>query len=51
MGPGTTVYVSQGVWYGLRNTGESTLSMSAIYGLDQQDGSGGRFDVRPKVLL
>ena len=28
---GATVYVPQGVWHGLRNTGDSTLGMSAIY--------------------
>jgi mannose-6-phosphate isomerase-like protein (cupin superfamily) len=31
VGPGATVYVPQGVWHGLRNAGESTLGMSAIY--------------------
>jgi len=31
VGPGATVYVPQGVWHGLRNTGESVLGMSAIY--------------------
>lgn len=31
VGPGATVYVPQGVWHGLRNTGDSTLGMSAIY--------------------
>jgi mannose-6-phosphate isomerase-like protein (cupin superfamily) len=29
--PGATIYAPQGVWHGLRNTGESTLGMSAIY--------------------
>lgn len=28
---GATIYVPQGVWHGLRNTGEGTLGMSAIY--------------------
>lgn len=28
---GTTVYVPQGVWHGLRNNGNETLGMSAIY--------------------
>ena len=28
---GATIYVPQGVWHGLRNTGDSTLGMSAIY--------------------
>lgn len=28
---GAIVYVPQGVWHGLRNTGTETLSMSAIY--------------------
>jgi mannose-6-phosphate isomerase-like protein (cupin superfamily) len=31
VGPGATVYVPQGVWHGLRNTGESVLVMSAVY--------------------
>lgn len=31
VGPGATVYVPQGVWHGLRNTGEGTLGMSAVY--------------------
>jgi mannose-6-phosphate isomerase-like protein (cupin superfamily) len=31
VGPGATVYAPQGVWHGLRNTGETTLGMSAIY--------------------
>jgi mannose-6-phosphate isomerase-like protein (cupin superfamily) len=31
VGPGATIYVPQGVWHGLRNAGESTLGMSAIY--------------------
>jgi mannose-6-phosphate isomerase-like protein (cupin superfamily) len=31
VGPGATVYVPQGVWHGLRNAGEGTLGMSAIY--------------------
>ena len=31
VGPGATVYVPQGVWHGLRNTGDSTLGMSAVY--------------------
>jgi mannose-6-phosphate isomerase-like protein (cupin superfamily) len=31
VGPGATIYVPQGVWHGLRNTGESTLGMSAMY--------------------
>lgn len=31
VGPGATVYVPQGVWHGLRNTGETTLGMSAMY--------------------
>jgi mannose-6-phosphate isomerase-like protein (cupin superfamily) len=31
VGPGAMVYVPQGVWHGLRNTGESVLGMSAIY--------------------
>jgi mannose-6-phosphate isomerase-like protein (cupin superfamily) len=28
---GATIYVPQGVWHGLRNTGQETLGMSAIY--------------------
>ena len=28
---GATVYVPKGVWHGLRNTGDSTLGMSAVY--------------------
>jgi mannose-6-phosphate isomerase-like protein (cupin superfamily) len=31
VGPGATVYVPQGVWHGLRNAGETTLGMSAVY--------------------
>jgi len=31
VGPGATVYVPQGVWHGLRNTGDSTLGMGALY--------------------
>ena len=31
VGPGATIYAPQGVWHGLRNTGESTLGMSAVY--------------------
>jgi mannose-6-phosphate isomerase-like protein (cupin superfamily) len=31
VGPGATVYVPQGVWHGLRNTGKGTLGMSAVY--------------------
>jgi mannose-6-phosphate isomerase-like protein (cupin superfamily) len=31
VGPGATVYVPQGVWHGLRNNGQETLGMSAIY--------------------
>ena len=31
VGPGATVYVPQGVWHGLRNSGQETLGMSAIY--------------------
>jgi mannose-6-phosphate isomerase-like protein (cupin superfamily) len=31
VGPGATVYVPQGVWHGLKNTGETVLGMSAIY--------------------
>jgi mannose-6-phosphate isomerase-like protein (cupin superfamily) len=31
VGPGATVYAPQGIWHGLRNTGETTLGMSAIY--------------------
>ena len=29
--PGSTVYVPQGVWHGLRNNGTETLGMSAVY--------------------
>lgn len=29
--PGATIYAPQGVWHGLRNTGESALGMTAIY--------------------
>ncbi len=28
---GTTIYVPQGMWHGLRNNGTGTLGMSAIY--------------------
>ena len=31
VGPGATIYAPQGVWHGLRNTGDSTLGMSAVY--------------------
>ena len=31
VGPGAAVYVPQGVWHGLRNDGQTTLGMSAIY--------------------
>ena len=31
VGPGATIYAPQGVWHGLRNTGDSTLGMNAIY--------------------
>lgn len=31
VGPGTTIYVPQGVWHGLRNNGPDTLGMSASY--------------------
>jgi mannose-6-phosphate isomerase-like protein (cupin superfamily) len=31
VGTGATVYVPQGVWHGLRNNGQETLGMSAIY--------------------
>jgi mannose-6-phosphate isomerase-like protein (cupin superfamily) len=31
VGPGATVYAPQGIWHGLRNTGDTTLGMSAIY--------------------
>lgn len=31
VGPGATIYVPQGVWHGLRNNGQETLGMSAIY--------------------
>jgi mannose-6-phosphate isomerase-like protein (cupin superfamily) len=31
VGPGATIYAPQGVWHGLRNTGEGTLGMTAIY--------------------
>ena len=31
VGPGATIYVPQGVWHGLRNSGPDTLGMSAIY--------------------
>ena len=31
IGPGATIYVPQGVWHGLRNNGDATLGMSAIY--------------------
>jgi mannose-6-phosphate isomerase-like protein (cupin superfamily) len=31
VGPGATVYVPQGTWHGLRNKGESTLGMNAVY--------------------
>jgi mannose-6-phosphate isomerase-like protein (cupin superfamily) len=31
VGPGATVYVPKGVWHGLRNTGDSTLGMNAVY--------------------
>jgi mannose-6-phosphate isomerase-like protein (cupin superfamily) len=31
VGPGATIYAPQGVWHGLKNTGDSTLGMSAIY--------------------
>jgi mannose-6-phosphate isomerase-like protein (cupin superfamily) len=31
VGPGATIYVPQGVWHGLRNTGDSTLGMNAVY--------------------
>jgi mannose-6-phosphate isomerase-like protein (cupin superfamily) len=29
--PGSTVYVPQGVWHGLRNNGAETLGMTAVY--------------------
>jgi oxalate decarboxylase/phosphoglucose isomerase-like protein (cupin superfamily) len=28
---GATLYVPKGVWHGLRNTGDSTLEMIAVY--------------------
>ncbi len=31
VGPGATIVVPQGVWHGLRNTGDGTLGMNAIY--------------------
>ena len=31
VGPGATIYVPQGVWHELRNNGQETLGMSAIY--------------------
>jgi len=31
VGPGAMIYAPQGVWHGLRNTGDSTLGMSAVY--------------------
>ena len=31
VGPGASLYVPQGVWHGLRNNGQETLGMSAIY--------------------
>ncbi len=31
VGPGATIYVPQGVWHGLRNTGTDTLGMNAVY--------------------
>ena len=31
VGPGATIYAPQGVWHGLRNTGDSTLGMNAVY--------------------
>jgi mannose-6-phosphate isomerase-like protein (cupin superfamily) len=31
VGPGAVIYVPQGVWHGLRNTGDTTLGMSAVY--------------------
>lgn len=31
VGPGATIYAPQGIWHGLRNTGEGTLGMSAVY--------------------
>ena len=31
VGPGATIYAPQEVWHGLRNTGDSTLGMNAIY--------------------
>lgn len=29
--PGSTVYVPRGVWHGLRNNGDETLGMTAVY--------------------
>jgi mannose-6-phosphate isomerase-like protein (cupin superfamily) len=31
VGPGATIYVPQGVWHGLRNSGQDILGMSATY--------------------